>query len=684
MYKPAPEKPETSLPSRLFRIMSFDGGPSATSYLTCLREVVQHNPLLFSKTNMFAGTSDGALLSLYLASRTAEELHDGKAIVDQLLDINTQFLKLFSSSKRFFRALFGYGTLLDPGPVRQFLEQDHILGNKTVSDLHHYFAIVTFRLFSIPEDIESDGPSATTSRWFRKQAPIPPRNSQNELYRPWGAHVYHNLFPSLNDFPPYTNNGHEPYYKEIQTRYDQLYHANISTPFRETKLIDLVFRSSSTPMFLPIYQGFVDGAFFANNPSMAAVGVALENRRWINARYNREAKRTRRPLAVLRSTKDILVLSFGKDDRSFVEDPLNDKWHDLSERKAHIDPSDPKDSYEPWGYLSWLFRIPKPLRLFDLLFSKDGRGVSDQCMQVLSFTNYFRLSLMKHSGFVDDFFKVILWGNMKKVQKEADLLAEEWKQEDCMQSQEDSLEKFLRSILEKLEEPTMTSIINTVFPEPPPAFVYPLQDSTPSSFTQLLLHQMNKRQYNRSTAYKNIEFLNNTILLFEHMAATIVDESSGEQELVKHRINRSILKGLEYLQMGWVDTDTDSNPDPQTKELSIVVLLESVCFLGAMLKEMQKVNDSKTFSTTYLYTTLWTWTRWMMHETHTLTEENLWTLAFDPYFHVPMLHFFHEVEDLNIPNLLQRFQNGEDITEEFESWIQALKQEIPPTQDMVS
>jgi patatin-like phospholipase/acyl hydrolase len=47
---------------------------------------------------------------------------------------------------------------------------------------------------------------------------------------------------------------------------------------RDERLVDVAMRTSAAPTYFPAYQGYVDGGVVANNPSMAAVAQALDNR----------------------------------------------------------------------------------------------------------------------------------------------------------------------------------------------------------------------------------------------------------------------------------------------------------------------------------------------------------------------------------------------------------------------
>jgi patatin-like phospholipase/acyl hydrolase len=125
---------------------------------------------------------------------------------------------------------------------------------------------------------------------------------------------------------------------------------------RDERVVDVALRTTAAPTYFPAYQGYVDGAVVANNPSMAAVAQALDGR------------------AAGKSLTDLVLLSIG----------------------SGTEPKFIKSRKVDWGWGQWA----RPL--ISMMIS-GVMGVADfQCRQLLR-DRYFRLDHVFADGVdIDD------------------------------------------------------------------------------------------------------------------------------------------------------------------------------------------------------------------------------------------------------------------------------------------
>jgi hypothetical protein len=138
-----------------------------------------------------------------------------------------------------------------------------------------------------------------------------------------------------------------------------------------TPLLDLALRTSASPVFLPIHQGFVDGGLFANNPSMCALTRILGGREQ-GALRAAGARGAGAPPA-------IHLLSVGTGLRG-----------------SHLDAYD-----QPWGWQQWLFDLRRPLALMQIFLEAGEEEISQQCSVMLG-EGFYRLNPPMTLGDEDD------------------------------------------------------------------------------------------------------------------------------------------------------------------------------------------------------------------------------------------------------------------------------------------
>ncbi|PTL83588.1 patatin-like phospholipase family protein [Vitiosangium sp. GDMCC 1.1324] len=167
-----------------------------------------------------------------------------------------------------------------------------VLGDKTLGELHRHVVIPAFQL----DD-----------------------HNPNEALRTWGLRVFHNL-------------------------------PGASSEQMGELLVDLALRSSAMPILSPVYQGYVDGGLFANNPTLAAVAQAIH--------------------AEVTTLDNLLVLSLGTGD------PVTYM----------------KGDNESWGYAKWLLNRKNPLALVSAFIKANLEAVDSQTRMLLPRGNSWRVN----------------------------------------------------------------------------------------------------------------------------------------------------------------------------------------------------------------------------------------------------------------------------------------------------
>lgn len=401
---------------RWFRILSFDGGPMAGGCLLYLKKIVQECPDFFTKVDLFTGTSDGSFSALFLASHTDEELANGPKIVDGLIELHEW---MFSTSqipnplyeiyewlrdpslselcpllknvpvsaikqiKRYSAFLSGISTFLDSRPLEKFLEELYTIDPgtdqeraMTLGDLHQKVLILSFNL----------GKEEYSQKHFKNR----PKQTEDTLEASWGPRMYHNL-----------------------------QHKTLPPEVSSLRVQDLAMRSSSLPLFFPVKDGCVDGAVFANNPSMAAFSLVQEH---LSSNHistlNHDGSESQMTFT---SEQDVLQFSIGGGDRHFV-DPNNNP---RTARRIQESIDGEGDSKLWWGYWKWVLSPKDPLRAVKLLLNAGDNGVSYQCENAMGTGNFYRFMLLPHRSSVQSMMTYLLGTADTLLSRAADE-AEEW------------------------------------------------------------------------------------------------------------------------------------------------------------------------------------------------------------------------------------------------------------------
>lgn len=132
-----------------YRILSIDGGPAAPLQIRMLRKLEAAYPGFLASTHQFAGTSDGALIALFLASRLPHDFEVAKRISLDVLDdaiafSNATIRALQPTTYSTLRFLSGAGALVNVAPLRRIFEQ--AFGDMKLADLERDCLVTSFNV----------------------------------------------------------------------------------------------------------------------------------------------------------------------------------------------------------------------------------------------------------------------------------------------------------------------------------------------------------------------------------------------------------------------------------------------------------------------------------------------------------------------------------------------------------
>ncbi len=220
-------------PDRMFRILSLDGG-GVRGILTAgiLRRLVKEHrfPRLLEDADLIAGTSTGGILALLFAAGYSPA--------------EAQRLYMYHCPKIFTTS-----------PARRYSPFTAKYNNEPLhSMLHAYFQ--DLRVDELPT------PVMVTAFKIRSD----PNKHETTFFKQHGKSWRPALFTNVKRFSG-----------EVEP---------------DTALVsDVACRTSAAPTYFPTYQGYVDGAIFANNPSLSAIAKATS--------HYRHVKQARHRIAVL-------------------------------------------------------------------------------------------------------------------------------------------------------------------------------------------------------------------------------------------------------------------------------------------------------------------------------------------------------------------------------------------------
>lgn len=373
---------------RKIRVLALDGGPSTLANLSFLRELTAWQdeqwrtgdapaPIfarVLGMTDVIAGTSGGAIIGLWLATRM-HELRTAEAprvleILDECLAFAMEMYQRLEPDLRGLLRMFtgrsalslsGHGTKAPPRLWGR-LRGERVLGFTEWLDQQYGGQ----RLHDVP---------------VRVVVPTFQMGFNERLSGPIGPKLFHNLVEGASCAwlsPTATDSW--ALFAHAGISADGAFHTDPNP-----RLSDLATWSGAFPMAYPVAGGHVDGAFVANNPSLAAVALARSAMRWKLAERLHTGLPAQPPPAGLgdvehdHNVDDVRVMSFGSVDARLGSGLLG--------RIAAGN-----GGTHPWGYAAWLLNPRDPLLLVGALLGGQVRSENLMTNLVVGSPNVLRVA----------------------------------------------------------------------------------------------------------------------------------------------------------------------------------------------------------------------------------------------------------------------------------------------------
>lgn len=134
-------------PDVKYNVLSMDGGPAAPVQIRILRKIEEKYPGFLAETDMFAGTSDGAVLTGFLASRLPANKAEAKRIsldiIDDAIELSNITIRALQPRPwSVMRFMTGFGPLVEYRRLEAALQ--YAFGDMKIKDIDRKILIAAY------------------------------------------------------------------------------------------------------------------------------------------------------------------------------------------------------------------------------------------------------------------------------------------------------------------------------------------------------------------------------------------------------------------------------------------------------------------------------------------------------------------------------------------------------------
>ncbi|MSP62865.1 MAG: hypothetical protein EXR72_21540 [Myxococcales bacterium] len=391
----------------MLNILAFDGGPGPLVQIRMIQQIELRHPGFLARVGLLAGTSDGAIMSLYLALllTQAGDQVDAPTIIARSITFSDAYSKaLCRDLQRVSPAIGWLG-----GAVQSMA---------TVADESTPVARLKAAL-RLPGAVLKRGwqvswMGAGADMWnmrefFRGKTPIDQGSELERLLREaFGTNTLGDLTRKVTIVSYDTAEWSPRIYRNFGSDEDRARDLALT-------LVDVAMSSSALPLLLPIFggqndRGYLDGVFAANNPAMSALSMALRHLVPWQSDRNPLEQVTLLSLGVAQSAEEanlerkgglwatlVLLLVQDSDTRilTFRKDVDRDRyWTDPAYRaEVRLKLKWKGIGQQAWG---WFDLLQRPTFFLNMLLHGMNEEVNRQCTRLLREERYHRFKPRIH------------------------------------------------------------------------------------------------------------------------------------------------------------------------------------------------------------------------------------------------------------------------------------------------